>query len=66
MLSSTPQAMNFVQHNTGTRFMSCFCRYGETISLNYAHQLACCSSPRYMSTKSHGGMILTGKTELRG
>jgi hypothetical protein len=37
------------------------CRWGEAMSLNCGHQQARCSSPRYMSMESHGGMILTGE-----
>jgi hypothetical protein len=45
----------------------CLYRWGETMSLNCCHQWDCNSSPRwYMSMESHGGMILTGKTEVLG
>jgi hypothetical protein len=44
--------------------LCCLCWWDETMSLSSGHQQAYCSSPRwYMSIKSHGGMILTGKTE---
>jgi hypothetical protein len=45
----------------------CCCSYqcGKMMSLNCSHQLACCSL-LYMSTESHGGMMLTGETEKLG
>jgi hypothetical protein len=53
-------------YNKKTSRHSCCClrRWGEAMSLNCGHQWAYFSSPRcYMSMESHGGMILTGKTE---
>jgi hypothetical protein len=41
---------------------SCSYRWCETLSLNCGHQRAYCSSSRwYMSTESHGGIVLTGE-----
>jgi hypothetical protein len=38
-----------------------YCRGDKTVSLNYGHHPACCSSPDDTSMKSLGGMILTGE-----
>jgi hypothetical protein len=40
---------------------SCSCRWGETMSLNCGHKWVYCSSTRYITMESHGGMILTGE-----
>jgi hypothetical protein len=45
----------------------CSSQWGETMSLNCGHQRVYCPSPRwYMSTESHGGIILTGETKELG
>jgi hypothetical protein len=43
----------------------CSCRWDEAMSLNCGHQRVYCSSRKwYMSTESHGAIILTGENRI--
>jgi hypothetical protein len=58
--------ISYLSYILFTRF-TCSCRWGEKVSLNCSHQRIHYSSHKwYMSMCSHGGMILTGKTEELG
>jgi hypothetical protein len=61
IFNSRKTDINFIFRYSHTKSCKscCSCRWGETMSLNCGHQQTYCSSPRYMSLESHGGMILT-------